>query len=37
LHNGFPPLIIGKETKAQYIEFLADKDVKESFDLQKKN
>lgn len=30
LQEGFPPLIIEKETKAQYVEFLANQDV-ESF------
>lgn len=27
LQQGFPPLIIEKETKAQYIEFLGNQDV----------
>lgn len=27
LQHGFPPLIIEKETKAQYIEFLGNQDV----------
>lgn len=27
LQQGFPPLIIEKETKAQYIEFLGTQDV----------
>ena len=27
LQQGFPPLIIEKETKAQYIEFLGNQDI----------
>lgn len=27
LQNGFPPLIIKKETKSKYIEFLGNQDV----------
>lgn len=43
LQEGFPPLIIEKETKAQYVEFLANQDVegflqfaKERLDKEKK-
>ncbi|MCI3027528.1 Fic family protein [Desemzia sp. C1] len=35
LKEGFPPLIIEKETKAQYVEFLANQDV-EGFQFAKK-
>ena len=27
LHNGFPPLVIEKETKDEYIEFLGNQDL----------
>lgn len=27
LQNGFPPLVIEKETKAEYIEFLENQDL----------
>lgn len=27
LQNGFPPLVIEKETKAEYIEFLGNQDL----------
>lgn len=35
LQEGFPPLIIEKETKAQYIEFLANQDVEGFFQFAK--
>lgn len=35
LQEGFPPLIIEKETKAQYIEFLATQDVESFFQFAK--
>lgn len=35
LQEGFPPLIIEKETKAQYIEFLATQDVEGFFQFAK--
>lgn len=36
LQEGFPPLIIEKETKAQYVEFLANQDVDGFFTFSKK-
>lgn len=35
LQHGFPPLIIEKETKAQYIEFLGNQDVEGFFTFAK--
>lgn len=35
LQQGFPPLIIEKETKAEYIEFLANQDVEGFFQFAK--
>ncbi|MGX7388826.1 Fic family protein [Carnobacterium divergens] len=35
LQEGFPPLIIEKETKAQYVEFLANQDVEGFFQFAK--
>lgn len=35
LQESFPPLIIEKETKAQYVEFLANQDVKGIFQFAK--
>lgn len=35
LQEGFPPLIIEKETKAQYVEFLANQDVESFFQFAK--
>ena len=35
LQEGFPSLIIEKETKAQYVEFLANQDVEGFFQFAK--
>lgn len=35
LQEGFPPLIIEKETKAQYVEFLANQDIDGFFQFAK--
>lgn len=35
LQEGFPPLIIEKETKAQYVDFLANQDVEGFFQFTK--
>lgn len=35
LQEGFPPLIIEKETKAQYVEFLANQDIEGFFQFAK--
>lgn len=35
LQKGFPPLIIEKETKAQYVEFLANQDIDGFFQFAK--
>lgn len=35
LQQGFPPLIIEKETKAEYIEFLGNQDIDGFFQFSK--